>query len=372
MFHYPEGKSARAPAIDFSTEYREFLELAAAEGYSLESAASAPALSLPLLICAGRMAWRNSTRCVGRFFWQSLQVRDCRDVSGADEVFESCLEHLRIATNGGRIRPVLTVFPASQDAQTEPRIMNHQLIRYAGYEIGGGRVLGDPQNARFTRYAIQCGWKPPRNPGAFDLLPIAIRMPGKPVQWYELPRQEVCEVSLRHPKFSWFVDLGLKWHAVPVITDMCFAAAGSRYPCAPFSGWYMGTEIGARNLSDVHRYNMLPAIAERMGLDTGPHHPLWKDRALLELNEAVIHSFAQDGVTLVDHHNATAQFMRFLKSEAQEGRDVKGDWSWLVPPMSGSTTAVFHRSFDPTAVLPNFFYQDSPWMEQCTDAMPVE
>jgi nitric-oxide synthase len=301
---------------------------------------------------------------VGRFFWQSLQVRDCRDLCDADDVFEACLEHLRFATNGGKIRSVLTVFPAAQEGEMEMRIMNHQLIRYAGYKIGGDRIIGDPQNVLFTRYAIRCGWKPPHTLGAFDLLPIAIRMPGKSVQWYELPRQEVMEVSLRHPQFSWFADLGLKWHAVPVITDMCFAAAGARYSCAPFSGWYMGTEIGARNLSDVNRYNMLPVIAERMGLDPSPRHPLWKDRALVELNEAVIHSFAQDGVTLVDHHNATAQFMRFQKREAQNGREIKGDWSWLVPPLSGSTTPVFHGSYDPRPELPNFFYQDSPWMEE--------
>jgi nitric-oxide synthase len=369
MFHYPEGKSSRAPTNDPATEYQEFLRLAAAEGHTIEPSflcptSEPPAMNEPLLTCAGRMAWRNSTRCVGRFFWQSLQVRDCRDLCDADDVFEACLEHLRFATNGGKIRSVLTVFPAAQEGEMEMRIMNHQLIRYAGYKIGGDRIIGDPQNVLFTRYAIRCGWKPPHTLGAFDLLPVAIRMPGKSVQWYELPRQEVMEVSLRHPQFSWFADLGLKWHAVPVITDMCFAAAGARYSCAPFSGWYMGTEIGARNLSDVNRYNMLPVIAERMGLDPSPRHPLWKDRALVELNEAVIHSFAQDGVTLVDHHNATAQFMRFQKREAQNGREIKGDWSWLVPPLSGSTTPVFHGSYDPRPELPNFFYQDSPWMEE--------
>ena len=31
---------------------------------------------------------------------------------------------------------------------------------------------------------------------------------------------------------------------------------GMEYPGAPFSGWYMGSEIG-RDLGDVNRYNML-------------------------------------------------------------------------------------------------------------------
>ncbi|MFM2170556.1 MAG: hypothetical protein RI957_785 [Verrucomicrobiota bacterium] len=374
MFHYPEGKSARAPSIDLSGEYRDFLQRAESEGIIPErkefsDVDQPPALGSSLLEFAGRVAWRNSTRCVGRFFWQSLQVKDCRDLCHADDVFEACLEHLRFATNGGKIRPLLTVFPAASQGQSEPRILNHQLIRYAGYDLGNGRVMGDPQNIAFTQYAIRCGWKPPVDPGAFDLLPVAIRMPGQPVRWYELPRSEVLEIPLRHPRYSWFADLGLKWHAVPVITDMCFAAAGARYTCAPFSGWYMGTEIGARNLSDAKRYNLLPLIASHMGLETGRANPLWKDRALIEMNEAVIHSFAQDGVTMVDHHNATEQFMRFQKRENQCGRNVKGDWSWLVPPLSGSTTPVFHHSYDPRAELPNFFYQDGIWQEEVETTM---
>ncbi|MFM7817801.1 MAG: nitric oxide synthase oxygenase, partial [Verrucomicrobiota bacterium] len=28
---------------------------------------------------AGRVAWRNSTRCVGRLYWKSLRVLDARD-----------------------------------------------------------------------------------------------------------------------------------------------------------------------------------------------------------------------------------------------------------------------------------------------------
>jgi len=366
MFHYPEGKSARAPTANLLREYQEFLQRAESEGVMPGSevqchATEPPALDSSLLVFAGRMAWRNSTRCVGRFFWQSLQVRDCRDLCHPDDVFEACLEHLRFATNGGKIRPLLTVFAAASEGSSEPRILNHQLIRYAGYDLGNGRIIGDPQNISFTKHAIHCGWRPPADPGAFDLLPVAISMPEQPVCWYEMPRSEVLEVSLRHPRYAWFADLGLKWHALPVITDMCFAAAGARYTCAPFSGWYMGTEIGARNLSDVSRYNMLPLIASRMGLDTSRANPLWKDRALIELNDAVIHSFAQDGVTMVDHHSATEQFMRFQKRESQCGRAVKGDWSWLVPPLSGSTTPVFHNSFDPRAELPNFFYQDSAW-----------
>lgn len=331
----------------------------AASGSVMPAFTVPPALDFPLLEHAGRVAWRNSTRCIGRLFWRSLVVRDLRQLDHADEIFEACLDHLRMATHGGRIKPVLSVFAPADEAGQSIRILNHQLIRYAGYDVGGGKILGDPQNSAFTRFALACGWKPPVNPGPFDLLPLAIRMPGEGVCWYDIPPHEVLEVPIRHPRFPWFAKLGLKWHAVPVISDMCFAAAGARYPCAPFSGWYMATEIAARNLSDTSRYDMLPAIAGNMGLQTTSREPLWKDRALIELNEAVIHSFEQDGVTLVDHHHASGQFMRFMQRENECGRKVHGDWSWLVPPVSGSTSPIFHTSYNLHAEMPNFFYQDT-------------
>lgn len=98
---------------------------------------------------------------------------------------------------------------------------------------------------------------------------------------------------------------------------------------------YMVTEIGARNFGDSYRYNMLPVrittctihkrhkprawqlnqkvfyfssihfgifnhrvcashlqtVAEKMGLNTSSNATLWKDKALVELNVAVMHSY---------------------------------------------------------------------------------
>ena len=62
------------------------------------------------LAFAARVAWRNSSRCIGRLYWRTLQVRDRRQVSAADQIAAECFTHLREATNGGRIRPVITVF----------------------------------------------------------------------------------------------------------------------------------------------------------------------------------------------------------------------------------------------------------------------
>src|SRR5947208_111884 len=63
------------------------------------------------LAFGARVAWRNNKRCIGRLYWRSLQVRDLRTVSDAAGVAEHCFEHLRAAHNGGKIRPMISVFP---------------------------------------------------------------------------------------------------------------------------------------------------------------------------------------------------------------------------------------------------------------------
>ena len=137
--------------------------------------------------------------------------------------------------------------------------------------------------------------------------------------------------------------------------------SGIEYPAAPFNGWYMETEIGSRNFGDVNRYNMLPVIAEKLNLNRKSKTNLWKDRALIELNRAVLHSFKKAGIRITDHHTASKQFMQFCKKEEQSGREVMADWSWIVPPMSGSSMDVFHNMWANNVKEPNFYYQDSPW-----------
>ncbi|GMA58270.1 hypothetical protein GCM10025858_27730 [Alicyclobacillus sacchari] len=104
-----------------------------------------------------RMAWRNSNRCIGRLFWRSLSVFDARTADTPEAVFNLLRRHIEYATNDGKIRPTITIFrPASEDS--EIRIWNHQLIRYAGYQTISNRVVGDPQSVPFTRVCRQLGW----------------------------------------------------------------------------------------------------------------------------------------------------------------------------------------------------------------------
>ena len=60
----------------------------------------------------------------------------------------------------------------------------------------------------------------------FDILPVVIQMPHQPPRMFELPRDIVLEVPLSHPNYPWFAQLGLKWHALPVISNMRLEIGG--------------------------------------------------------------------------------------------------------------------------------------------------
>lgn len=306
-----------------------------------------------------KAAWRNSNRCIGRLFWDQLKVLDKRNVKQADEVFSALFEHIQYATNNGRLRPAITIFSPDTSGQ-RIRIWNHQLIRYAGYETAEG-IIGDPHSIPFTKQCIKLGWEPKY--GKFDVLPLVIQLNNQLPQLREIPEELILEVGIEHPEYKWFSDLGLKWYAVPMISDMSLEVGGIFYNAAPFNGWYMGTEIGARNLADDFRYDALPQIASLMGLDTRTRSSLWKDRALVELNAAVLHSFKKEGVSIVDHHTAAQQFKKFEENEKVQGRDLTGDWTWLIPPISPAATHIFHKQYDNEVKTPNYFYQDRPYQK---------
>jgi len=309
-----------------------------------------------------KLAWRNSNRCMGRLFWKTLKVRDRRTLRSAEEVFLDALAHLKSATQGGKIRSTLSVYATADEGDSGFRILNKQLVRFAGYTLPNGEILGDPDAVAFTSYCISLGWEGKNT--AFDLLPLVIQRQGEPASWFALPEEKVLRVALSHPDYTWFKELGLQWYAVPVISDMRLEIGGISFPCAPFNGWYMLTEIAARNLGDVQRYNLLPVLAKKLNLDTRQVKTLWKDKALQVLQEAVLHSFQSHGVTLVDHHTASEQFLEFCKQEESKGRVVHADWAWIVPPTASSTLGVFHQEWDNQILSPNFHYQSAPWKEE--------
>ena len=316
------------------------------------------------LAYGAKLAWRNASRCIGRLYWRSLVVLDQRDTHTPQGIFDGLVRHLEIAggnrsgrhARGGAIRPVISIFAAAVPGRPYARVWNEQLIRYAGYREPDGSSTGDPAQEQFTVAMELLGWK-----GAglhFDVLPLVIETPEHGVTLFELPENAILEVPLAHPDYPWFATLGLRWHAVPAISNQRLSIGGVSYPLAPFNGWYMGTEIGARNLADRDRYDLLPMMARMMELDTSSETTLWRDRALVELNRAVLHSFQRAGVKISDHHTESARFLEHVRREEEAGRQVPADWSWIVPPISGGATPVFHRYYHEADQRPNFYLDD--------------
>lgn len=290
--------------------------------------------------------------------WDTLHVIDAREIHTADEAYEKLMDHIDFATNEGNIKSTITIFPPRINGIDPIRIWNHQLIRYAGYEVDG-KIIGDSTSIEFTKMCEELGWQ--GNYTHFDVLPLAIQEVGASPKLFEIPNHLVKEINLTHPTLKDFKNLNLKWYAVPIISDMRLEIGGIDYPFAPFNGWYMGTEIGARNLADTDRYNALPKIAEMMGLNTKSNRSLWIDKALVELNIAVLHSYQKAGVTLVDHHTAAKQFKAFEENEAKNNRPITGNRTWLVPPLSPATTHIYHKPYNNEIITPNYFYQLDPY-----------
>ncbi|QIW21041.1 nitric oxide synthase oxygenase [Bacillus thuringiensis] len=305
------------------------------------------------LVHGSRMAWRNSNRCIGRLFWSKMHILDAREVNDEEGVYNALIHHIKYATNDGKVKPTITIFKQYQGEENNIRIYNHQLIRYAGYKTEMG-VIGDSHSTAFTDFCQELGWQ---GEGTnFDVLPLVFSVDGKEPVYKEIPKKEVKEVPIEHPEYP-ISSLGAKWYGVPMISDMRLEIGGISYTAAPFNGWYMGTEIGARNLADHDRYNLLLAVAEMMELDTSRNGTLWKDKALIELNVAVLHSFKKQGVSIVDHHTAAQQFQQFEKQEVACGRVVTGNWVWLIPPLSPATTHIYHKPYPNEILKPNFFHK---------------
>jgi nitric-oxide synthase len=306
------------------------------------------------LVFGARVAWRQSVRCVGRVRWSSLVVRDARRVCDPDRVYRQLVRHLRFATHRGRIRSTLTVFAPDDRVGPRVRIWNEQLVRYAGWRGVDCGVLGDPRQRGFTELAVRLGWTPPATRSRWDLLPWVVETRSAPPRVYPLPRRAVLEVALSHPEYDWVRELDLRWYAVPVIANMRLHIGGVDYSAAPFNGFYLGDEIGSRNLADADRYDQLPVLAARLGLPVHDERSLWRDRALVELNRAVLHSFDVARVSLADHHSEARHFMRFAAREQEAGRCAYADWSWINSHLAPPLTPTFHRLWTNEEHQPNF------------------
>ncbi|CAH1801570.1 unnamed protein product [Owenia fusiformis] len=311
------------------------------------------------LTFGAKTAWRNAPRCIGRIQWSKLQVFDARHINTARGMFEAICNHIKYGTNKGNIRSAITIFPQRTDGKHDFKVWNPQFIQYAGYKQPNGGVIGDSANVAITEVCIKLGWKPGN--GMFDVLPLVLSANGQDPEMFDIPKDLVFEVQFEHPRFDWFESLGLKWFALPAVSNMLFDCGGLEFPAAPFNGWYMGTEIGARDLADPARYNILERVAVLMGLDTKKSSSLWKDSALVEVNIAVLHSFQKSNTTITDHHAASDSFMKHMENEVKARGGCPSDWVWVVPPMSSSMTPVFHQEMVNYNLKPSYEYQELAW-----------
>ncbi|XP_065208793.1 nitric oxide synthase, salivary gland isoform X2 [Planococcus citri] len=311
------------------------------------------------LVFGAKLAWRNASRCIGRIQWAKLQVFDCRSVTTTSNMFEAICNHIKYSTNKGNIRSAITVFAQRTDGKHDFRVWNPQLLSYAGYKNPDGSIIGDPNNVEFTEVCLKLGWKSKR--ADFEILPLVLSANGHDPDYFDIPPELILEVNLSHPTFEWFEQLGFRWYCVPAVSNMMFDCGGLQFTACPFNGWYMSTEIACRDLCDPHRYNITEKVARKMGLDTRSNMSLWKDKAMVEVNLAVLHSFQMQNITIMDHHTAAESFMKHYENEQRARNGCPADWVWIVPPTSASITPVFHQEMCNYILHPFYDYQEAAW-----------
>lgn len=176
-------------------------------------------------------------------------------------------------------------------------------------------------------------------------------------QLFEIPSQYVVRVPIRHPTNDAISALGLQWYAVPAVSNMELSVGGLTYTAAPFNGWYADTEV-VRNLTDSGRYNMCTDVATCLGLDTRSDSSMWRDRVILEISVAVMHSFKEAGLGMVDHHTLMRNFFTWWNKEMAVRGFCPGNWKWLITPLSPTTTDCYLGLSKMTeyTIKPNYWY----------------
>jgi nitric oxide synthase oxygenase domain/subunit len=316
------------------------------------------------LVWGARTAWRNAPRCPARVIWQKLTVFDCRDVTDADGMFAAICRHLEVSLNMGNIQPAITIFRERRPGVKDVRVWNSLILSFAGYEQEDGSVVGDPAGVELTQVAEGLGWRGAG--GRFDLLPWVLSGEDGEPRLFNIPQRFLHKlplvVDIAHPTIEAIGQMGLKGFSLPGGSNMMAEIGGVQFTAAPFSGWYQETEIGSRDLLDRQRYNLLKPLGEAMGLDMSSNTTLWKDTVALELNKAVLESYRNAKVSIVDHYTQAEQFMEHMAAECRDRGGCPADWVWIVPPQSGSLVPTFHQEMLRYTLSPSYEYQEKPWL----------
>ena len=86
------------------------------------------------------MAWRNSNRCIGRFFWDSLTVVDARHIQSENDFINAIENHIATATNNGKIKPYITIFSKDDPPQIFNKHIPQKKVLLNLLNILAGRV----------------------------------------------------------------------------------------------------------------------------------------------------------------------------------------------------------------------------------------
>ena len=52
---------------------------------------------------------------------------------------------------------------------------------------------------------------------------------------YEFAKEDILEVEIEHPTIGEFKSLGLRWYAIPAISNFRMDIGGVTYGCIPFN-----------------------------------------------------------------------------------------------------------------------------------------
>ena len=73
-----------------------------------------------------------------------------------ESAFTALCTLIRDGTNGGAVKPIISVFPArGRDGVDPVRIWNKQLVFYAGYKGRDGSVVGDADSVALTKVGLK-------------------------------------------------------------------------------------------------------------------------------------------------------------------------------------------------------------------------
>lgn len=307
------------------------------------------------LIFGARLAWRNLPTSVARVNWINLKVFDARKVMSTREMYDAICRHLLYALNGGTIKCAVTVFPQTTNPLNQFRIWNPQLLGYAGYKDSDGHVTGDLGAVEFTKICTSLGWSSDRR--RYDVLPLVLQANGSPPELFELPQELVMELSLCHPEHDSFEDLDLKCCVIPSTANQGLEIGGLVFPACPMNEVYTDSQLCQKlHLKDEM---LVKDIAFRLDIDTNADR-LWRERAYLEANTAVLHSFKRQGVLILDHYSALEDFRQFFEDEHLLRGGCPTDVTALENLISSSG-----GHFDQEALCyilkPTFLPQTDPW-----------